>query len=85
MAYIGDVAHIAHFISQMIQITEQDIERNGRTSVSQVCVAINGRAAHIHSHVRSVQRNERFLSAAQRIVNNQFIFHNPLYLIGLQK
>ena len=34
MSHVGDVAHIAHLISQMLEITEEDVKRDGRTGMS---------------------------------------------------
>ena len=34
MAYIRNVAYIAHFIAQMLQITKQQVEGDGRTGMS---------------------------------------------------
>ena len=79
MTYIGNVTHVAHFISQLLEVAEQDIEGNSR-SVSQVCVAIYSRTAYVHAHMRGVQRSKLFFSATKSIINGQFIFHNRLIL-----
>ena len=63
MTYIGDISHIAHFVSQMGEITEQDIEGDGRTGMSQMGIAVYRRATHIHAYMRRVKRNKKFLSA----------------------
>ena len=60
MAYIGNVANIAHLISQMGEVTVQNIESNCRTGVSQMCVTVNSRAADIKSNVSFVNRFEYF-------------------------
>ena len=75
VAHVGDVAHVAHFISQVLEVAEEDVEGDGRTGVSQVRVAIDRRAADVHAHVRSVQRLEYFLRSAQCVVNRQLMFH----------
>jgi len=54
MAHIGDVAHIAHFVPQVGQVAEKDVECDGRTGVSEVCIAIDCRTAHIHAHMGGV-------------------------------
>ena len=69
VAYIGDIAYVAYFISQMLQVTEEQVECNGRTGVTQVRVAIDGRSADVHAHMRGVQRFEYFLCPAQCVVD----------------
>ena len=80
VAYIGNVTNVAHFISQLLEVAEQDIEGDGRTSVSQVCVAIYSRTAYVHAHMRGIERNKLLFSATKSIINGQFIFHNRLIL-----
>ncbi len=48
---IGDVTHIAHLVSEMLQIAEEDIERDGGTGVSKMRVAVNRWSADVHSDV----------------------------------
>ena len=69
MPHIGDVAHIAHLVAEMAQIAEEDIERYGRTRMSEMAVAINGGAAHIHAYTPLVYGLERLLGAGKGIVN----------------
>ena len=69
MAHVGDVAHIAHFVAQMLQVSEEDIKRDGGAGVAQMGVAIYGGAAHIHAHVGGMQRLEGLLLARQRVIN----------------
>ncbi len=54
VAYVGDVAHIAHLVAEVAQVAKQYVERDGRTGVAQVAVAIHCRAAHIHAHASLV-------------------------------
>ena len=70
VAHIGDVAHIAHLIAQMLQIAEQQVEGDGRTGMPQMGVAIDGWSTHIHAHMGGVNRLEALLLARQRIINN---------------
>ena len=42
MAHIGDVAHVAHLVTEVFQIAEKNIKRDGRTGMSQMGIAING-------------------------------------------
>ena len=70
MAHVGNVAHVAHLIAQMAEVTEQHIERNGGTGVAQMGVAVDGGTADIHAHVGGVQRLKALFLARERIVNN---------------
>src|SRR3712207_7438248 len=53
-----DVTNVANLVSQVLKIAEKYVERDGRTGVAQVWVAINGGAADVHAHVGSMQGNE---------------------------
>ena len=75
MAHIGDVAHIAHLVTEVFQIAEKNIKRDGRTGMSQMGIAINGRSANIHTYMRSMQRLEALLLPMQGIVNQKCLFH----------
>jgi hypothetical protein len=69
MANIGDVAHITDFRAKMLQIPENQVESDGRPRVTEVCIAINGGTADIHTHMRGVQRLERLLAAREAVIN----------------
>ena len=69
MAHIGNVAHIAHLISQMFQIAEHHVEGDGRTGMPQMGVAINRGTADIHAHIGGMQGHETFFLTSERIVN----------------
>ena len=75
MPHIGDISHIAHLVAQMLEITEKDVKSDGRTGMPQMRVAIYRWSTHIHSHIGRMKRLKRLLSARQRIVNDQFLFH----------
>ena len=75
MAHIRDVAHIAHLISQMLEVAEQQVERDGRACMSQVWITIDSRTAYIHAYMGGMQRLEQLLAACQRIVDEQVCFH----------
>ena len=81
VAHIGDVAHIAHLVTNVLQITEEHVECNGRACVAQVSRAIYCGAAHIKAHIGGVQRLEKFLFTRQRIIYHQVIFHIILLFI----
>ncbi len=75
VSYVGDVAHISDLVPQVFQVTEQDVESHGRAGVTQVGVAVYGRAADIHAYMSGVNGLERLLGASQRIVDGQIVFH----------
>ncbi len=78
MADIGYVADIAHLVAQMVKIAEKDIECDGRTCVSEMSVAINGRSAHIHSHFSLMDGCEKFLCAGECVVDSKIVVnHKP--------
>ena len=80
MSHVGHVAHVAHFVAERPEITEQQVEGHRRPGVSQMRIAIYGRSADIHSHMRGIDRLEGFLAAVERVVKGQFRFHNKQYL-----
>ncbi len=82
MADVGDVADIPDLIAEMFQIAEKEIESDRRTGVPQMGIAINGRPANIHPHVRGMERDERFLLSGKRVVNIQLLFHRTMYLLS---
>ncbi len=78
MAHVGDVAHIAHLVAEMSQIAEHHVERDGRTGMSEMAVAIDRRAADIHAHAPLMDRTEQLFAAGKRIIDCQIVgFHNP--------
>ena len=79
MAHISDVAYVAHLISEVLEIAEEDVESDGGTCMSEVWVAVNGRSADVHAHVRRMQRLEHFLSSCQGVVYPESLFHSSVY------
>ena len=75
VTHISDVAHIANLVTQVLQITEQQVKGDGRTGMTQMGVAIDGGTTDIHAHIGGMQRLEALLLARQRIIDNQFRFH----------
>ena len=69
VAHVGDVAHVPYLIPKVLQVTEKHVKRYRGAGVAQVRVAVNGRAAHVHSNVWSVQRLEAFLPSRKCIVD----------------
>ena len=62
MAHIGDVADITDLVAQMSQVSEQDVECDGRARVPEVRVAVNRRPANIHAHVGRMHRLKALLA-----------------------
>ena len=69
VADIGYVAYVTYFVSYMSQVTEQEVEGDGRACMPQMRIAVNGRTTNIHTHMRLVQRDELFLFSCKRVVN----------------
>ena len=69
MTYIRDVTHVPYFIAKVFQVTEQQVEGDGRTGMTQMGIAINGRTTDIHAHMRGVDGLETLFLTSQRIVN----------------
>ena len=62
MAHVGDVAHIAHLVADMGEIAEHQVEGHRRTGVSEMGLAIDGRAADIEAYVIGHDRGKEFFS-----------------------
>ena len=75
MAHIGDVAHVAHLVAQVLEVAEEHVEGDGRPGVAQVRVAVHRGAAHVHAHVGRVDGLEELLAAGEGVVDKQFVFH----------
>ena len=76
MPHIGDITHIAHLVAYVSQISEEEVEGDGRTRMPQMSIAIDGGTAYIHTHVSWVQGPEEFLLPRECIINNEWLFHN---------
>ena len=76
MAHIRDVAHVAHLVTQRLEVTEQQVERHGRTGVTQMRIAVDRRSADIHPDASGRQRLELLLAAGERIVKHEFGIHS---------
>ena len=81
MPHVGNVAHIAHLVAQMLQIAKQEVEGNPRPGMAQMRVAIDRGAAHIHTHLRGMQGFKQLFAPMQRIVEHQLIFHHYVRFI----
>ena len=72
MSHVSDVTHIAHLVTQMLQVAEQDVKRDGRAGMSQMWIAIDGGSADIHADMRRVDGLEALLLTSERIVDEKF-------------
>src|SRR3712207_6777659 len=68
MAHIRDVTNVANLVAQVLKIAEKQVERDGRTGVAQMWIAVNGGTADVHAHVGSMQGNELLLTTSQRVI-----------------
>ena len=75
MFLVGDVAHIAHLVTDVLQETEDDIECDSWTCVSKVSVTIYCRSADVHAHVWRMQWAEHLFLSGQGVVNVKCLFH----------
>ena len=69
VTYIRDIADIAHFVAQMLQIAVENVKCDSGTSMPQMCIAIHSRAADIHAYVPFVQGFECFFESGERIID----------------
>ena len=69
MPHIRNITHIAYFIADMLQVTEQQVERNGRTGMSQMGIPIYCRPADIHPVTPRRDGFELFLFTGKRIID----------------
>ena len=65
--HVGDIAHIAHLVAQVLEQAVQPIVGDARTGVAQVGVAVDGRAADIQADTARMDRFEKFLLVRQGI------------------
>ena len=85
VSHIGDVAHIAHLVADVLQVAEEHVEGDGGARVAQMRVAIDGGSADIHAHVGGVDRLEPLLLAVQRIVDDQILHCLSVFIIQVQR
>ena len=85
MAHVGDVAHIAHLVAQVAEVAEQDVERDGRTGVTQMAVAVDRGAADVHPDAILMDRTEKLLISRQGVVDGKLVrFHRKMALEGFK-
>ena len=68
MAHVGDVAHVAHLVADMLQEPEEYVVGDAWAGVAQMGVAIDSGAADIHSHHIGMNWLEEFLGAGKGVV-----------------
>ena len=61
MAYISDVADVAHFVTDMLEVAEDEVEGDGGAGVAEVRLAIDGRSADIEADMTGIQWDKMFL------------------------
>ncbi len=75
VAYIGDVANVAHAIADVLQVAVNDIETDKSAAVAEVNVVINRRAAHIHAYMSVLHGLESLFLSCDAVVQLQVVFH----------
>ena len=73
--HIGNVSHVSNLVAQMLEVSEHDIEGDGRSGMTKMRVAINGWSTNVHAHVWCVQWFKQLLLSCQRIIYQQVLFH----------
>ena len=66
---VGDVAHVTYFVTEVPQVSEDQVEGDGWTGVAEVSVTVDGGTTDVHADMRSVDGFERLLATSKRIVN----------------
>ncbi len=69
MAYIGDVAHVAHLHALMLEVAEEDVEGDGRSGMTQMGIAVDSRTADIHTNTPLMEGLEGLLSAGEGVID----------------
>ena len=74
--HIGNVTDIAHTVTQMRQVAVDRIKGDGRPTMSQMCIPIDRRPAHIHPHKGRVDGCKIFLLSRKGVVELELVcFH----------
>ena len=75
VAYVGDVAHIAHAVADVQQIAINDIETDKSAAVAEVYFVINRRAADIHAYMAVLHGAKSFFLSCGAVVQLQVVLH----------
>ena len=81
MSDIGDVAHIADFVTQMLQQSEEHVVCDTRAGMPQMCISINRRSADIHSDTTGVYGFEKLFLARKCIEEVKIVSHSQSFSI----
>ena len=68
VAHVGNVTNVAHLVAEGAEVAEQQVEGDCGPGVSQVWIAIDGRAADIHTHVFGVKWNKLLFASSESVV-----------------
>jgi hypothetical protein len=74
VVHVGDVADIFDVVGA-IEVAQQPVEHvedDDRARIADMGEVIDRRPAHIHAHIRRIERAKRLLPARQRVVKLQF-------------
>ncbi len=66
---VGDVAHVGDAVARGPEPAPRDVEGDLRARVADVDVVVDRDAAHVHADVARLERLERLLAAAHRVVD----------------
>ena len=69
VAHVGNISNVTNLVAQVLEIAEEYIECDGRTRMTEMRIAIHGRATNIHAHVRSVERSESLFRTCESVVD----------------
>ena len=78
MPDIGNIAHIAHFVANVLQVAEYQVEGDGRPRMTQMGIAIHRRAANVKPDVRRMNGFKFFLFARKRVVKRENLLHDVI-------
>ncbi len=71
MAYVCDVTHIAHLVSQVLEKAEENVVGDAGTGMAKMGVSVHGGAADIHAHAAFVYGFEQLLVTGKGICQKQ--------------
>ena len=69
VAHVGNVSNVANLVAQVLEIAEEYIECDGWSCMTEMRIAIHGRATNIHAHVRSVERSESLFRTCESVID----------------
>jgi hypothetical protein len=78
--HVGYVAYIPDFILKICKVTEQHVECHSWTGMAKMRMAVNRRAADIHSYKWGMKRFEEFLFAGEAVIDGEVIIHELMFI-----